>query len=755
MACKCPLACYIAFVLISLMLYLAEIIFHVAAAIHMYQDGNTVWFALLVGLLAVPTFTVQLMSYQWYGKGSDCVHQVTVALLHTILLGIPWRYGRLIVSNKVTRIDKEISEASSLRVVLAFTSSLPMIVVEAYNVLNAPSLLDHVLVMTASLVAIISVCWTCVTYRKRPNDYSYLVAIMSWPGTVLKLIWRIGEIGSRVLVLGLFAGLHHFWLFLVLTLHWITMLMWLIVDHMLRPGSKDKCKSFPYVLISSYMYIFSYLNVLDRKAKYRSVIFYCIMCFENAVLLILWIIYDDRVNLHIPVAVIMGSSFAISLIMAVVYYNCFHLKAFPTVKMDQHTAYIHTCINCRLSCCVKHELKMQRPYQTEWWNQPKQRHLADKHASEAPSDISSASKPRMPPCAGQYVNPAFAHRQYNSYLDDTFSTVYTDSQYLSEFTVDSHYDTGSEFIWDNYDLKHRSAPDLIDATSTPNAPETAPIHQRSDSGFSASLSVQSDSRPHYTDNSIYTTDDSDFSYDPRYHRYHVRAHWRRMSAEALNEMSKIFYRSRFEDPSESDFYSQSSVTSYPSSVPQRRPKMYRDRKKLAMARYSSGVARTLQKRAERSRLSTAASDSDTTVTVPDRLSPRAIPSPDSPSASDSALSCRARVAPPKPPRKFVHKSAKKELSQANQDALDRIIADVSKIEISLSDPTPQPPVKKTAPPKPKRQTPVLKARTLGNPGGDTVSTDQSVLSDTDSPSTNSTATLVNNIQKQKTQPVWF
>jgi hypothetical protein len=42
---------------------------------------------------------------------------------------------------------------------------------------------------------------------------------------MFRLLWRGGELVSRVISLALFASLYHAWVFLVLGLHWLVMLL--------------------------------------------------------------------------------------------------------------------------------------------------------------------------------------------------------------------------------------------------------------------------------------------------------------------------------------------------------------------------------------------------------------------------------------------------------------------------------------------------------------------------------------------------
>ena len=546
-------------------------------------------------LLAVPVFSSQLVSFQWsWTQGGGSGSQLGVALIHTLQLCVPWRLGRLIFSSSVTEVDKELAEVCSLRLFQTFASSLPLLVLETYLLQTTDDVLEHPLLLAAALGALLSGAWGLATYRKQRREYAYVTSFVAWPGTLLKVLWRCGELGSRVLILALFAGLYRYWVLLVIGLHALTMYIWLLGESALRHGGKIPGKEVAKLALSAYLFVFCYLNVLDKPSRYRAATFYFMQGLEGAVLVVLWLMEDPNKSRHLPLTVGAAGAFVVGLLMAVLYYNCFHLKAAHVGQPHQDTHYIHTCINCQLSCCVKHSMKMQRPFSPDWWEVKEQAKTED--GSPAPSDFSSASQTKgpQPPlnkaparlavsARSHYINPTFAYgpARPGPWDDSVSSTVFTDSQYLSEFTVDthsqSHYGTGSEFVWDDYDMRRQSAPDLIDGDSLQTE---HPAHQRSDSGFSAS---HSESKPSlvrtHLEPGVYTTDESDFGYTPAVYRGRPKGHYRHGSMD-------ILYRRRRQDADsgESDHFSQSSVCSYPSSLPSRRPRHHLSREQKRLRR---------------------------------------------------------------------------------------------------------------------------------------------------------------------------
>ena len=52
--------------------------------------------------------------------------------------------------------------------------------------------------------------------------------VLTWIGVIFQFMWRLGTITSRVLVLVLYSTVYKSYVFLVIILHWITMMLWVL-----------------------------------------------------------------------------------------------------------------------------------------------------------------------------------------------------------------------------------------------------------------------------------------------------------------------------------------------------------------------------------------------------------------------------------------------------------------------------------------------------------------------------------------------
>ena len=516
----CTLVTYILVLVLSLVLYFAEIGCHAAAAWKLFQENQHVWLSLHIGLLVVPVVTAQCLSiYQSWDTFHWVCARILWGLAHVLLLAMPSRYIRLLLCCGTVDVQKELAQTLQLRSFLGLSNTLPLALLEVYIVFTdtLPSESNKIIIAAAS-VALFSAACTLSTFRKRDKDFRYLETIISWPGIVFKLIWKLGELGSRILVLALFTQLYTLWIFMVLVGHWICMLLSLLLETKLKSNNTFTSKSALRILATSYTYVFCYMNVTTKPEKYRFVVFYLIMSVENALLLLLWLLYDVRKELHLAVAVATGVMFGVSLISALFYYNCFHVKSSDKQPLSNETNYIQQCINCKLSFCVKHDKRFQRPFDTDWWVEVRAA-SSDQDSTDYlyPSEYMINSKGLTPGVKTAVLVPVQdlsdegkGQIRYFKYYRDAMDNTSANS-ISGSFVIPYREPTGESvsdtYSWDDYDLQQNGLDDpenpnqhpghvggIEEVPSTDTGTQPRDSNKPSDSGFSASTSSRSGSR---------------------------------------------------------------------------------------------------------------------------------------------------------------------------------------------------------------------------------------------------------------------
>ena len=522
---RCGTACFLIFLLFCLLTFLAETVLQIYLVVEFYRAGLHVWFALAVGFLLAAWVASQLVSSLWLKTQPEGHAKALAVLSHIFGFAVLWRYGRLLISSLDTKQD--LSEISKLRLFLSFVSSLPIVLLETYLILNYPPevLPAKELLYAAMACSMASSCWSLATHRKRPKDYHFLDTLISWPGTVFRIIWRLCELTSRILVLALFAGLHSFWILLVLGLHWLTMFTWSLTEHIVFTSTGITLKAFKNALISSYIYVFCYVNMNQRKSRLRFILFYLIMLVENTILMVLWFLFDGRISLHVPMAIVIGSAHLLALISAVLYYNCFHVKSAQVVQRGAEVMYMQPCVDCDPSCCNKNGRISQSAFNTAWWIEVKENtdHNPNSYDMLLPSELNQqqtlAKDRRLNDV--RYIQTQTRRGHGQPYPDDSSSPPYeTLSKYEQALCcVDPAKAENAQFnegyVWDNYDLEH-CCPQQGQNTSGLGEHCQGRYHgpfRMSDSGISASTgqSVLPKVRSRSDTSLFYSSDTSDMT----------------------------------------------------------------------------------------------------------------------------------------------------------------------------------------------------------------------------------------------------
>ncbi len=518
----CSLVTYTSVLLVHLLSYLGEVGLHLATACQLYQENHHIWLSLLIGMLVVPTVAGQCVSiYQSWDTHYTTRSRIIWGILHLFLLAIPSRYSRLLLHCGAVDSHEDFAETVQLRSYLALTSTLPLALLEVYILFNdsLPQSSNKVVIASAS-VAIFSAASSLSSFKKRKRDYRFLETILSWPGIGLNFFWRLGELGSRVTVLALFAQLYTLWIFMVLAGHWICMLVSLVMETKMKSKeSSFTIKSALRLLATSYAFVFCYVNVTTKPERYRFVVFYLIMSAENALLLLLWLLYDIRDHLHLPVSVAVVVVFVLSVTFAMLYYHCFHEKSIDKPRASHDSNSIEQCINCKLSLCVNHNRNLQRPCENGWWmevntgasDQDSVDYLYPSeyviNSKELPPGVQTAVLVPVQDVTDQGKGRIVYFRQFRD-VAETGSATSASGAYLIPFSdpaEDSASDTSS---WDNYDPQNDIEADkdaanavqgcasngIEEMPSTDTGTQPRESNKPSDSGFSASTSSRSGSR---------------------------------------------------------------------------------------------------------------------------------------------------------------------------------------------------------------------------------------------------------------------
>lgn len=357
------------FLIFSAALYIGAVVVNVVAVNSITSHGE-LWLLPCLGLLLLPSVILQLVSAVLLlmdkGDNLSVTASVGIGLLHIFQLGFLWRHVMLfrdveLESNSRARGHIHLRY---LQLVFTFTTLLPLLLIQTFIVIHN-GVIDRIIIV-AMATTFAGTCWFLASFRiiKRQNEYE--IPSHTLPGKICRLLWRGGEISSRIISLALYTSAYYYWIFLVLGLHGLTMLVCLyttVLGMSDKPGALKSCKVL-VVLLLAYMYSFCFINQSSENTTFRYTFYYTVMFLENAVMTIVWYLHtDDYISMFDKNTLVLISSctFFIGMISLMLYHKCFCSDALYDSEKE-HIYETDDCINCKLSLCSKHSMKMQRPF---------------------------------------------------------------------------------------------------------------------------------------------------------------------------------------------------------------------------------------------------------------------------------------------------------------------------------------------------------------------------------------------------------
>lgn len=316
--------CDLLFNIISLAAYFCDVVFDSVTAYTLYLNHQFTWLGVSLFLILMTAIISQILSYRWYRRDiqeqygnsgpksnqrcssanhimshndrwKDDSSQIMI-IIHLLQCGVLWRYFKLFAPVNLTTVKREVSELCILRMVHAFCQAGPMLLLQTYLVWRKPSLnMITDLNIISIFLSLFSICWALSSFNKniRPDKIHRLV--LTWFGVIFQFFWRVGfvficlffiyshchncfyhfyrTITSRIVALTVYAVLYEQWVFVVIFLHWFSMLLWLLTPHMLQHLDHhsegtiyQKCnrkKKFLGASSLALIYVFCFVNMED------------------------------------------------------------------------------------------------------------------------------------------------------------------------------------------------------------------------------------------------------------------------------------------------------------------------------------------------------------------------------------------------------------------------------------------------------------------------------------------------------------
>ncbi|XP_061168174.1 uncharacterized protein LOC133177096 [Saccostrea echinata] len=371
----CLSFCFGLFIVLSLIFHLGELTLNTVFLAEIYQSRSLTWFTIVTGLLVLPLVTIHFVSalliLQKKNEDKTKSGKTVPVLLHIFLLGFAWRHLKILLESDIKTKKRDFADLSLLRLFYTFSASLPILTIQGFMIITSN---NSWIVHCALAINLISISWGLASFRRQYDSSDFENVVLTWPGTVFRLLWRLGEITSRVISLGIFASIYFSWIFLVICLHWITMMCCVCSSVLGNVNVVGMNKGHKFIMsgLVSYIYIFCHVNMSVEKTKFHYITFYTIMFLENSLLTVIWFFTtQDTNNFKMQIVVVInGFACIISIISMLVYYRFFHIPSMKISLYGKDKVCVQDgCINCKLSLCAKHSHLLQRPFSAGWVSQ--------------------------------------------------------------------------------------------------------------------------------------------------------------------------------------------------------------------------------------------------------------------------------------------------------------------------------------------------------------------------------------------------
>ncbi|XP_029653640.1 XK-related protein 7-like [Octopus sinensis] len=243
---------------------------------------------------------------------------------------------------------REDTDACMLRLFECFMESAPQLTLQLYILVVDPADASNPLRIISLLSSWIGICWSLASYYKslrfsRENKENLTVC-----GTVAYFLWRLLEVGPRIVIISMFMTQYYFWVAVPLSLHWVFVFIWLQIQQ-LTFCQNSVWQTF-FNMMCAFVSIFCFLNAKDGTSRYRCILFYAIFYTENIVLFALWFRFTDHMGTwyHLTAFFFVLCGAVLQAILFCCYYCCCHPESGSLVickEYDSHEMFTSLCFS--------------------------------------------------------------------------------------------------------------------------------------------------------------------------------------------------------------------------------------------------------------------------------------------------------------------------------------------------------------------------------------------------------------------------
>lgn len=178
--------------------------------------------------------------------------------------------------------------------------------------------------IVSAVLSLFSVCWALASFSKNVRLQNVHRLVLTWLGVIFQFLWRLGTVTSRIASLTVYASFYNYWVFLVIILHWFSMLLWLISPKNVFHGERiSRLRKTLLSALIAFVYVFAYINLQEVNHRQKMFTFYIVMFLENSLLVCLWMVgvWPNKPSQWYLVPILVLSAFALGMFFMVLYYR--------------------------------------------------------------------------------------------------------------------------------------------------------------------------------------------------------------------------------------------------------------------------------------------------------------------------------------------------------------------------------------------------------------------------------------------------
>jgi hypothetical protein len=252
----------------------------------------------------------------------------------------------------------ETRDATFLCLMEAFLEAAPQLIFQLHITIKDDSAdASQVIAIAFSLLSLSSSLKTYFSALRETNSFlrhPHHQYKLSCKGGIMMMLWRLGMISSRGIAMAMFFSAYGAWPLLLIGAHIVFMFLWhvqqktrftipddVIYDRPMNAPTNDGkrllkdrddklkiiLKEWAYDLVMAFLTIFCFMNLKDGKSRWRMVIYYIIMFWENILMITFWWVSVDteerKVETQVLPSLVCGL-FLFGVIWLLIYYEYGH-----------------------------------------------------------------------------------------------------------------------------------------------------------------------------------------------------------------------------------------------------------------------------------------------------------------------------------------------------------------------------------------------------------------------------------------------